>query len=143
MTEHRDRFQEAITGLLDDDQLKRAMITLGSFNNSWDGMVHKIIGFALADDSSMTALESIENYIADLTTLRESGDFQNMRQGMQDARGKLMDAMGALLTEEQVKAFQTSVNAGFGGRRGGPGGPGGRGGRGGDGAERGGRGGGG
>lgn len=138
MAEHREEFEEAIADLLDDDQHNRAMITLGTFNLSWDGMVNKVIGFTLADDATMTALEAIENYVAEVTELRESGDRQNMRQGMQDARSTLLDAMGAILTEEQTKEFQSSVNAGFGGRRGGPGG---RGGRGSDGGQGGGRGG--
>ena len=127
--------QDALDDIIKGKTLERAMVTFGTFNSSWDSMTSAIAGFKLGDDKTLEAMKPIEDYIAELTAIRESGDFQNMRQGLMDARAKLTDAMKALLDEEQNKKFSQTMNTGFGRQRG----PGGRGGRGG--GDRGGRGG--
>ncbi len=141
MTEHRDKLHDTLDDFITDKSLERAMLTFGSFDSSWDRMVNAIAGFELGDDKTLETLKPIEDYVAEFASIRASGDFQSMRQGMQDARSKLTDAMKTLLSEEQSGKFNQVMNPGFGRRRGGAGGPGGRGGRGGgDRGDRGGRG---
>ena len=89
----QDALDDSITG----KTLERAMVTFGTFNSSWDSMTSAIAGFKLGDDKTLEAMKPIEDYIAELTAIRESGDFQNIRQGMMDARAKLTDAMKAMV----------------------------------------------
>ena len=121
----RQKLRTALDEVLDDKPLERAMNTLGAFATgaNWDRMVLAVAGFELGDEKTMTALKPIEQYVADLSAVRESGDREGMRQAMMDARTKLMEGMETVLNEEQLAQFQRSATPGQrgGGQRGGGG----------------------
>jgi len=129
----REKLRTALDEVLDDKPLEHAMNTLGAFATgaNWDRMTLAVVGFELGDEKTMTALKPVEQYVADLSKMRDSTDRESMRQAMQDARTKLLEGMETVLSEEQLQQFQRVVNAGArGGQRGGQ--------RGGDGGESGG-----
>jgi peroxiredoxin len=70
------------------------------------------------------AMVPIRSYVVELSDLQGSGDFRAMREAAGAARGKLMEQLGKVLTEEQLEQFQeaTGRRGQFdrGPRRGGP-----------------------
>lgn len=129
LAEHLFKLHDTLDDIITDKPLKRAMVTLGSFNTIWDRMVDAISGFQLGDERTREALKPIEDFVAEVVVIRAGGAFQIAIQDMIDARYKLMSVIQTILTEEQNGIFIQIVDSGFsrrpavpaipGGRRGG------------------------
>lgn len=121
-----DKLKTAISGPLTDEQVKKALPVLGSFNNQWDGMVNTLSGFNLEADKQAKAMSHINAYVAASTKAMEearaSFDFQGMRSAMEEHRSALNTKLAEVLSEDQLAKWKEETER--------PRGPGGRGGRG-------------
>jgi peroxiredoxin len=102
----RAALQTDVSAFLTEDQSKQAMQTLGAYSGQWDRMVDAVAGLKLGDDKTYAALAPINQYMIELSTARESGDRQAIRDAMMEAHQKLYDGLGAVLDEQQLAAFQ-------------------------------------
>src|SRR5262249_46346373 len=97
-----------------------------------DNMADAVAGFKLDATKQQDALVAMEDYVVAQGKARgqlRDGDRDAIRTAMQEAREKLSASMKKLLSEEQFKKFESTMQGGFGGRGGGGGrGPGGGGG---------------
>ena len=107
----RDQLGAALGGVLDVEQAKAAMSSLGSFSRRWDGMTNTIVGFELDESSTFAALEPVRAYVAELGEVQRAGDGDReaMRSGYQKAGRKLSAGLGKTLDPEQVKQVETSM----------------------------------
>jgi hypothetical protein len=110
--------EERVKVFLDPEKTKEAIAALGAFNRGWDGMVHAVVGFELPEEKTYAALEPIQAYVVKTSLLQRGRDRQAMRRVMGEAREKLREQLGSILTEEQMKQFQRATRR-SGGQRGG------------------------
>ena len=118
LTKARADLETGLAWVLDAEQLKPAMASLGSFNRQWDIMVDAILGFELGTEKTLAALEPVRVYVALFYTLREAGDRQAMREDLADARETLLSRLEAFLDDEHLEQF-TQLNRRRGRRPGG------------------------
>jgi len=115
------KFAKAVGAILDKEKTKLALKHLGTFSGSWDRMVYTIAGLKLDEEKQAKALDIVNAYVVELTAAREkaiaSGDRGSMREVFQKQRAKLNEAMGKVLSEEELAKW-TEANARRGSRRG-------------------------
>jgi hypothetical protein len=122
-----DKLAKAVGAFLDKDKTKEAVKHLGVFSGSLDGMVNVIAGLKLDKAKQAKALDivyaSVAESTAALAKARASGDMETMRDVYTEQRAKLNEAMGKVLSEEQMtKWTEATARRGRGGGRRGPGG---------------------
>jgi peroxiredoxin len=123
-TAAREQLAAALGGVLDAEQAKAAMASLGTFSRRWDGMTNTIIGFGLDESSTFAALEPVRAYVVELGEVQRSDDRDAMRQASQEASKNLSKGLEATLEPAQVRKVQQSMmrgrpQGGRGGERGG------------------------
>lgn len=133
----KEKFEKALPGSLSGDQRSKTIASLGAFNRQWDTLTDTLLGMKLDAEKQQTAMAALEDYSAAVGKLRPSGgaatppsdaDREKMRTEMESARKKLTDSLKAVMTDDQIKKFEESMNRGRGqGGRGGQGGQGGAG----------------
>jgi hypothetical protein len=121
----RSKLGDALNGFLTEEQTTKALAPLGTFNNQWDRMADVISGFKLEDEKLYKALALISKYVVESDEAREkamaSGDFQSVRDSMQELKAGLDKSLADVLSEEQLATW-TEATASRGGRGGGGGG---------------------
>lgn len=113
--DHQLRLDLELTSIIgDDDKVEHAMKSLGTFNGSWDRMVHTLIGFELDDEAMNTALAATEKFVIetsfDRSQMGPDTDFEAMREKMNTARETLNESMKTVLTEDQFTEFERTTN---------------------------------
>lgn len=107
MKKERMTLLENLRPLLAETQLEHAMLTLGSYSQDWDRMVHTITGFAFSREKTLVALSPIEVFIARMSdSNNRSKDRVEMQQQLQTQRLELMKSISYLLEDEQIKTFR-------------------------------------
>ncbi|MCC6426110.1 MAG: hypothetical protein IT435_04745 [Phycisphaerales bacterium] len=132
----REKLEKSLAAVIGADHAAKATASLGSFSRQWDTMADAIGEFKLEAPKQQEALNAVESYIAAQGKMREqvqSGDRDAVLKLMQESRQQLTDSLKKVLSEEQLKKFESSMGRGGrggpgGGGPGGPGGPGGGGG---------------
>jgi len=120
-----EKFAKAVGAILDKEKTGKAVKQLGTFSGSLDRMVNVVAGLKLDKAKQAKALDIVSAYTVESTAAlakaRASGDRESMRGLFQEQRTKLNEAMGKVLSEEQMTKW-TEANARrgrSGGRRGG------------------------
>ena len=120
---HREKFEQAVSAFLTEEQAREAMALLGSFNTRWDHMVHTLAGLELGDKQDQ-ALGLVNDYVVKqakaLQALQGGGDYSQMRDQFTTMKADLDKALAVVLSAEQLAKWQEATAM----RR--PGGPGGR-----------------
>lgn len=119
--EHRTKLQAALKGTLNEEQLARAVTSLGTFNRAWDLLTHTVASFNLQPGQQTEAMRAIEQFVIAQDKARAETDPEKRRADMQEHRRRLVEAMRQILTEEQFGQFQAAFGRGM---MGGPRGPG-------------------
>ncbi|MBX7258215.1 MAG: hypothetical protein K1Y02_17770 [Candidatus Hydrogenedentes bacterium] len=124
----------ALKAFLKEDQVAKAMTTLGSFSFQWDIMTVVLGDMKLDDAKSAEAAKIVLAYIADSSKLREEvraktgADREAMRESMREKmtslKKKLDEDLGKVLSAEQLSIWseKTTMRGGRG-RFGGGAGP--------------------
>jgi hypothetical protein len=129
----RTEFSKALTDAkITGEQATKVNASLGSIGmtgRGWDVMVDTLAGFNLETGKRQQALNGVEDFVVSMSKVTEGmrgggGDPQESRAAMDAAREKLNTTLKGVLTEEQLKEFESATGRGSM-RRGGPeGGPG-------------------
>jgi hypothetical protein len=111
LTEKESKKLEAdIKKFLNDDQVKKSMESLGTFNTTWDRMVDALAGYKLEKKAMDKALAKVHDYIIESAKLmqqaRASGSFQEVRPKLQELRDKLDKAMESILSKDQLEQWK-------------------------------------
>jgi hypothetical protein len=111
LTDKESKKLEAdIKKFLNDDQVKKAMESLGTFNTTWDRMVDALAGYKLEKKALDKALDKVHGYIIESAKLmqqaRASGSFQEIRPKLQELRDKLDKAMESILSKDQLEQWK-------------------------------------
>jgi hypothetical protein len=120
-TAEREKFEKALTAFLTEEQVKKALERLGSFNRRWDDMVHTLAGFDLGEKQT-EALELVNQYVVDQSKLYATasgseGDFTALRDKMTEMKTALDKSLSALLSEEQLAKWTEATTRQRGPRR--------------------------
>lgn len=129
----KGKFETAVKGFLTPEQTPKAVEALGTFNRNADRFTSVLDKMGLEKATQEKALDALNTFVVDsgkaMDKAIESQDMQAMRSSSTELKGKLDDAMGKILSADQVTKWKegTAAPARRGG--GGPGGAGGGGGR--------------
>ena len=109
----RAKFKESITGLLNEQQVESAMLSLGSLNPQWDRIVTTVGEFGLEEAQASHVHSATVGYVEAIERARlsSSGDREAMARAMLAAREQLINAVNPVLNEEQQQQFARSVGA--------------------------------
>lgn len=103
----------ALEGVLDAEQLNKAMAVLGSFSYQWDVMTDTLTSMGLEADKQQACMAQTAVYVAKLDAVRakarEANDMEAARTGMQEARAELDKAMADQLTAEQLATWNEAT----------------------------------
>jgi hypothetical protein len=117
-----EKFAKAVSEFLDKEKTETAVKQLGTFSGSLDEMVNTVAGLKLDNEKQAKALDIVSAYTVESTAAREKamagGDREAMRAVFEEQRTKLNEAMGKVLSEEQLAKW-TEATARRGGGRGG------------------------
>ena len=120
--EERAKLESALTDFLSEEQVDKAMPSLGSFNRQWDRFVDALASFELGDEKQHEALNLIKVYVVDSERARSlamlSGDFQSIRSSNQALKETLDGQLAKILSEDQLAKWKEAT-ASRGGRFGG------------------------
>lgn len=109
----REKFKTELKGFLDDKQVKKALVSLGTFSWSWDRMVDNLAGYKLDEKKLYEALGKVNDYIIEtdkaFREARESSDWQSMRPKFQELKEKLDSALESLLSKEQLEQWKEAT----------------------------------
>ncbi|MBX3357302.1 MAG: hypothetical protein KF745_02630 [Phycisphaeraceae bacterium] len=120
----RTKLEKSLGSSLSPEQTQKAVAVLGTFNRRWDQMVDTIAGFNLEGAKRDQALDAIEEFVTAQAKAmpgpganREDIDPEALRKTMQESRQNLTTALKPVLSEDQMKQFETMLNPrGMGGR---------------------------
>jgi hypothetical protein len=114
-----DKFAKAVGAILDKEETKLAVTHLGTFSGELDRMVSTIAGLKLDEAKQAKALDIVSGYVVESTAAREKamagGDRQAMRAVFQKQRTKLNEAMGKVLSEEELAKWAEATGPRGGG----------------------------
>lgn len=105
----QDKLKTALTKFLSEDQVNKAMASLGSFDRNWDVIVNTIADFNLGEAKTAEALHPVHAYVSSIHTPRISGSGDAGRTTNRQARQDLIDAMKKVLSQEQMDKFQQAM----------------------------------
>ena len=126
--EERAKLKSALSEFLSEEQVDKAMPSLGSFNRQWDRFVDALAGYELDDEKQHEALAFVKVYVVDSEKARSlammSGDFQSIRSSNQELKETLDGQLAKILSEDHLTKWKaaTASRGGRGGRFGGGGG---------------------
>jgi hypothetical protein len=118
-----EKLAKTVGAFLDKDKTAKAVKQLGGFSSQLDRMVNIVAGLKLDKATQAKALDIVSAYDAEYTAARRkamaSGDREAMRAARQEQGAKLNEAMGKVLSEEQMTKWTaaTSRRGRGGGRR--------------------------
>ncbi|MFK7959381.1 MAG: redoxin domain-containing protein [Phycisphaerales bacterium] len=135
MAEAKAALKARLTPIMNAEQAKMAMNSLGQFDVRYDRMVESIMSLKLDDAKTLAAIAPVRRHTERVAVLASQDPAPQARERMvanQESMRTLRTELEAIIGAEAVQTVQSSLR-GRGGR-GGDGATGGRGGRGGDGA---------
>ena len=109
----REKFKTELKGFLDDKQVEKALVSLGTFSWSWDRMVDNLAGYKLDEKKLNEALGKVNDYVIEADKAfregRESGDWQSLRPKFEEIREKLDSGLESLLSKEQFGQWKEAT----------------------------------
>ncbi len=127
----RAKLQKDLEGFLKPDQVKEAMLPLGTFAREWDRFVDVLAGLGLDKEKQFAGLSLISKYVVGVDVARALAmaamDMEGMRAASQEYKATLDAAMKDVMSADQLAKWSEGTARGGGGGGGGPRGPGGSG----------------
>ncbi|MCC6487756.1 MAG: hypothetical protein IT364_09670 [Candidatus Hydrogenedentes bacterium] len=112
----RDKFNAALTQVLDKEQALAVAGSLGSFSRQWDSLLAEWGALDLDPEKSKEGRRMIAAYIADWANLRgtspANGDADSLRDEMDLLKVSLDLSLATLLTDEQQTEWQRRTQSG-------------------------------
>ncbi len=113
----REKLEAALQGFLTEEQVKKAMASLGTFSWRWDRYVDALAGLELSEENLYKALELVNTYVVDSSKATQEAsadrDWEAQRAILQKHKEKLDTELAAVLSQEQLAKW-TEATAGRG-----------------------------
>jgi hypothetical protein len=124
--QERDKFKTALRDFLNEDQIAKAVATLGTFSRHWDRLLLAWEELGLDPEKSKQGHAMIAAYIVDAEKVRakvpENSDVDSVRIAAEELKIALNLSLATLLSEEQQIQWESATRFGSGSlRRGGTG----------------------
>ncbi len=109
----KGKFEKSLAGIVSGDQLTKVMGSLGTFNRQWDAIANSIADLKLDAAKQQSVLDIVEDYVSATGKVRPGeGDPAANREASQKARQTALDALRKVLSEDEFKKVETSMQAG-------------------------------
>jgi hypothetical protein len=123
-TAERAKLATDLEGAIGKENAGKAVAVLGTYNRGWDRFVDTLAAFGLEAAKLSQGLTKIAEHVVEVDKAQQeafaSFDREGLRAASDELKAKLDDAMGAILSPEQLATWkENTVRRG----RGGPGGP--------------------
>ena len=119
--EERGKLETALSDFLTEEQVGKALESLGTFSSTWDVMVDTLAGFELEEEKMGAAMKEVRKYVVALskamTEAMESRSFESLRTAMEKAKADLDGKLAEILDGEQMAKWKEATA--YRGRRGG------------------------
>ena len=117
--QERDKFKTSLLEFLNEEQIEKAVATLGTFSRSWDRLILAWEALDLEPEKSKQGHAMIAAYIADSEKLRADapvdGDADALRDSVEELKIGLNLSLATLLSEEQQTQWERSTRSRSGG----------------------------
>ena len=118
------KLEKALKGFLSDEQVAKAMESLGTFSSEWDRFLDVLAGFNLDEENLYKALALVCTYVVEsskaMSAAMANQDFQSMRTARQTHKAALDGGLSKILTPSQLITWnQATAPRMRGGPRGG------------------------
>lgn len=112
----RDNLKKALGAILKEEQVVKALASLGSFNRSWDRYVDTLAGLGLDKEALSKALAKVTVFVVDSGKAMEEAmanqDYQSMREKRGELKEALDTALAGILSEEQQTKWKEATTRG-------------------------------